>query len=305
MAILHHSDHVFVLIRLTFTPLVSGKFSPSRIHIHPSSSHIQCNPSSLRDPSTMYLPMPNTRLITLTLLGLTLASVHVARAFPTSLSEGSLERRWEDSGSDSWGTGVALDPRDDHELSSEFYFPTESELHARFYDPVFDLEARADDGYEGEEEEDGPYFPPESERVTELHARSYEHDSEAFGDLEARYSDDLDGEGEDQYHSSLYRREPGFGSPTPATRSAQLPPAMKQKSSTPAAKGEATVGAFNKPKSVAFAGEAQILGPGGKTAPISQNQDGVSHGPVLPAGPYSSAPYMNPYSRIKDGTYPY
>ncbi|KAI0076799.1 hypothetical protein K474DRAFT_1662507 [Panus rudis PR-1116 ss-1] len=131
----------------------------------------------------MRLPSNINTHVTLTILGLTLASVHVARAFP--MPEGSLEPRLVDS--DSWA--VALGPRDD--LTSEIYSPSVSELHARFYGPEFDLEARDVD-------EDGSYSPSEYD----LHARFYDS---AF-DLEARYSDDLD-TGENP-HSSLVRRGP-------------------------------------------------------------------------------------------------
>ncbi|KAI0071550.1 hypothetical protein K474DRAFT_606598 [Panus rudis PR-1116 ss-1] len=89
----------------------------------------------------MHLPFQsNTHGIALTLLGLTLASGHVARAFPmpTSELEGSLKPRLENS--ESWA--IALGPRDG--LTSEVYSPSASNLQKGHLDSESDLVRRDD-----------------------------------------------------------------------------------------------------------------------------------------------------------------
>ncbi|KAI0070154.1 hypothetical protein K474DRAFT_1680363 [Panus rudis PR-1116 ss-1] len=90
----------------------------------------------------MYLPFQlNTHSITLALLGLTCASVHVARAYPMPL-EGSVAPHLEDMGLESRNVALSS-PRDDENPSREHSLSM-FELHTRFNNLVNDLEARHD-----------------------------------------------------------------------------------------------------------------------------------------------------------------
>ncbi|KAI0076800.1 hypothetical protein K474DRAFT_1662509 [Panus rudis PR-1116 ss-1] len=230
----------------------------------------------------MHLPFKfNTRGITLTLAALTLASVHVARAYPMPTPEGSLELRSADS---EW-QAVALGPRDD--LTSE----PASELHARFYNPAFELVARDD-----------------ADSESELHARFY---------LEAR-DDDPDTVEDDAVndHSSLSRRWPEGGK-TSGKRPPSSNPGISESnygtsggSTRPKAPpksvrfGPGTIGGAGFPGSSGYSSgssgsgqrsssQKSKRGPSGKRPPssnpgISESNYGTSGGSTRPKAPPKS-----------------